>query len=117
MSRWPQILPAGRVRAGIAVPRIFISYSSMDNAPAITLRDWLVGEGWDDLFLETLTQNGASLPASVGSVRSTRLRCGARPSWGWLLLSERSGKALVCLYFAAEYYSLGSGKSRPGSNG
>src|SRR5262249_61497207 len=34
------------------VSRIFISHSSTDNAPAIALRDWLVGEGWDDLFLD-----------------------------------------------------------------
>jgi hypothetical protein len=30
----------------------FVSHSSTDNAPAIALRDWLVGEGWDDLFLD-----------------------------------------------------------------
>jgi WD40 repeat protein len=32
--------------------RIFISHSSANNAEAIALRDWLAGEGWDDVFLD-----------------------------------------------------------------
>ena len=32
--------------------RIFLSHSSADNAHAIALRDWLVAEGWNDLFLD-----------------------------------------------------------------
>ncbi|MBE0693493.1 MAG: toll/interleukin-1 receptor domain-containing protein, partial [Aquamicrobium sp.] len=32
--------------------RIFLSHSSADNAAAIALRDWLVAEGWDDVFLD-----------------------------------------------------------------
>jgi WD40 repeat protein len=32
--------------------RIFLSHSSVNNAEAIALRDWLIGEGWDDLFLD-----------------------------------------------------------------
>ncbi|MEQ1731907.1 MAG: toll/interleukin-1 receptor domain-containing protein, partial [Vicinamibacterales bacterium] len=32
--------------------RIFISHSSANNAEAIALRDWLVSEGWSDLFLD-----------------------------------------------------------------
>lgn len=32
--------------------RLFISHSSADNAAAIALRDWLVAEGWSDLFLD-----------------------------------------------------------------
>jgi hypothetical protein len=31
--------------------RLFLSHSSANNAEAIALRDWLVGHGWDDLFL------------------------------------------------------------------
>lgn len=34
------------------MPQIFISHSSLDNAAAIALRDWLVAEGWDKLFLD-----------------------------------------------------------------
>ena len=32
--------------------RIFLSHSSADNAEAVALRDWLLREGWDDLFLD-----------------------------------------------------------------
>jgi WD40 repeat protein len=32
--------------------RIFLSHSSVDNAHAVGLRDWLAGEGWDDVFLD-----------------------------------------------------------------
>ena len=32
--------------------RIFISHSSHDNKSAIELRDWLVANGWDDVFLD-----------------------------------------------------------------
>jgi formylglycine-generating enzyme required for sulfatase activity len=42
----------------LPVSRIFISHSSTDNAAAIALRDWLVGEGWDDLFLDLDPERG-----------------------------------------------------------
>jgi hypothetical protein len=42
--------PAGR--GALPVSRIFISHSSTDNAPVIALRDWLVGEGWNELFMD-----------------------------------------------------------------
>ena len=38
--------------------RIFLSHSSANNAEAIVLRDWLVAEGWDDLFLDLDPQRG-----------------------------------------------------------
>jgi hypothetical protein len=38
--------------------RIFISHSSADNAAAVALRDWLVREGWDDLFLDLDAERG-----------------------------------------------------------
>ncbi|MCP4304288.1 MAG: TIR domain-containing protein, partial [bacterium] len=38
--------------------RIFLSHSSTNNAEAIVLRDWLVAEGWDDLFLDLDPQRG-----------------------------------------------------------
>jgi formylglycine-generating enzyme required for sulfatase activity len=40
------------------MPVIFISHSSVDNAPAIALRDWLVAEGWNDLFLDLDPERG-----------------------------------------------------------
>lgn len=41
--------------------RIFISHSSRDNAQAIALRDFLVTEGWSDLFLD-LDPDGGIAP-------------------------------------------------------
>ncbi len=32
--------------------RIFISHSSANDDEAVALRDWLIAEGWDDLFLD-----------------------------------------------------------------
>jgi len=40
------------------VARIFLSHSSADSAPAIALRDWLVAEGWNDLFLDLDPERG-----------------------------------------------------------
>ncbi len=41
-----------------AVSRVFISHSSRDNAQAIALRDFLVAEGWSDLFLDLDPERG-----------------------------------------------------------
>ena len=38
--------------------RIFLSHSSGNNAEALALRDWLIGHGWDDLFLDLDPQRG-----------------------------------------------------------
>ena len=38
--------------------RIFLSHSSTDNAEAIALRDWLISNGWDDLFLDLDPERG-----------------------------------------------------------
>ena len=38
--------------------RIFLSHSSANNAQAIVLRDWLIGQGWDELFLDLDPQRG-----------------------------------------------------------
>jgi len=40
------------------VARIFLSRSSGNNADAIALRDWLIGHGWDDLFLDLDPERG-----------------------------------------------------------
>ena len=40
------------------VSRIFISHSSANNAEAIALRDWMVGRGWDDIFLDLDPERG-----------------------------------------------------------
>ena len=38
--------------------RIFLSHSSANNAVALAVRDWLVSEGWDDLFLDVDPSRG-----------------------------------------------------------
>jgi WD40 repeat protein len=43
---------------GAPVSRIFLSHSSINNAEAVALRDWLNGEGWDDIFLDTDPERG-----------------------------------------------------------
>jgi hypothetical protein len=50
-----RVFPAG---GGIAVSRIFLSHSSANNAEALALRDWLKGEGWDDVFLDLDPERG-----------------------------------------------------------
>ncbi|MCA0424108.1 MAG: toll/interleukin-1 receptor domain-containing protein, partial [Proteobacteria bacterium] len=40
--------------------RIFLSHSSSDNDLARALRDWLVAEGWNDLFLDFDPERGIS---------------------------------------------------------
>ncbi len=38
--------------------RIFLSHSSVNNAEAVGLRDWLAAEGWDDVFLDLDPKSG-----------------------------------------------------------
>ena len=38
--------------------RIFISHSSANNAEAVALRDWLVSQGWEDIFLDLDPERG-----------------------------------------------------------
>jgi hypothetical protein len=40
------------------VALIFISHSSANNDRAIQLRDWLVANGWDDMFLDLDPERG-----------------------------------------------------------
>jgi hypothetical protein len=55
---------------------LFISHSSADNAVAIALRDWLVGEGWNDLFLDLDPERG--IAAGERWERATRLHAVAK---------------------------------------
>src|SRR6516162_7586672 len=43
---------------GPSVARIFLSHSSVDNAEAIAVRDWLKAQGWDDVFLDLDPERG-----------------------------------------------------------
>ena len=38
--------------------RIFLSHSSLDEEAVLGVRDWLIGEGWDDLFLDLDAERG-----------------------------------------------------------
>ena len=38
--------------------RIFLSHSSANNAEAITVRDWLITQGWNDVFLDLDPERG-----------------------------------------------------------
>jgi tetratricopeptide (TPR) repeat protein len=51
-------VPARGADWGERVARLFLSHSSVDNAYAIALRDWLIAEGWDDLFLDLDPERG-----------------------------------------------------------
>jgi WD40 repeat protein len=43
---------------GGCVSRIFLSHSSVNNAEAVALRDWLSEQGWDDIFLDLDPERG-----------------------------------------------------------
>ena len=43
---------------GGGVSRIFLSHSSVNNAEAVGLRDWLAEQGWDDVFLDLDPERG-----------------------------------------------------------
>ena len=38
--------------------RLFLSHSSQNNAEAVAVRDWLVSEGWNDVFLDLDPEQG-----------------------------------------------------------
>jgi hypothetical protein len=38
--------------------RIFLSHSSVNNAEAIAVRDWMNAQGWDDVFLDLDPERG-----------------------------------------------------------
>ena len=38
--------------------RIFLSHSSANNAEAIAIRDWMIANGWDDVFLDLDPERG-----------------------------------------------------------
>jgi hypothetical protein len=40
------------------VSRVFLSHSSVNNAEAIAIRDWLRAQGWDDVFLDLDRERG-----------------------------------------------------------
>ena len=79
--------------------RLFISHSSVNDAEAKAIRDWLAAEGWDDVFLDLDPERGVTsmadrrsgrpppvVDAKLGSrsqLRSARPpgKAAARPAW------------------------------------
>jgi WD40 repeat protein len=60
------------------VSRIFLSHSSKNNDSAVALRDWLVGQGWDDVFLDLDPNRGiAAGDRWERSLNQAALRCEA----------------------------------------
>ena len=47
--------------------RIFLSHSSFNDPEAVALRDWLVGEGWDDYFLDLDPSRGIAADGALGT--------------------------------------------------
>ena len=46
--------------------RIFLSHSTANNADAVALRDWLMQQGWDDVFLDLDPKRGIAVGENWG---------------------------------------------------
>ncbi len=58
--------------------RIFLSHTSKNNDSAVALRDWLLAQGWDDVFLDTDPLRGiAAGERWERSLNQAALRCEA----------------------------------------
>lgn len=77
---------------------IFISHSSTDNAEALALRDWMVAQGWDDLFLDTDPKRG--IVAGERWLRALQV-AGARAKAVVFLVSKAWLESQYC---KAEFY-------------
>jgi phosphoribosylformimino-5-aminoimidazole carboxamide ribonucleotide (ProFAR) isomerase len=40
------------------VSRIFVSHSTANNTEAIAVRDWMIAQGWSDIFLDLDAERG-----------------------------------------------------------
>ena len=57
--------------------RLFISHSSVNNAEAIAIRDWLAKGGWDDVFLDLDPERGIAA-GKDGNAPSQKLPIAAK---------------------------------------
>ncbi len=89
--------------------RIFLSHSSKDNFEAIALRDFLVAEGWDDIFLDLDPERGiAAGERWERALHAAAKRCEAvifliSGNWlgsGWCLKEYSLARALNKKLFA-----------------
>jgi hypothetical protein len=53
------------LRGTIAVPRTFISHSSVDNVAVLAFQRWLIAKGWDqeDVFIDLHGIGAGSFPS------------------------------------------------------
>jgi WD40 repeat protein len=86
------------------LPKIFVSHSSRNNAEALALRDWLVAQGWDDLFLDIDPQRGLV----AGQRWLERLQQNAQRCKAVIFLVSRDW--LASQYCTAEFWEA----NRPG---
>ncbi len=101
--------------------RIFISHSSSDNEYAIVLRDWLLANGWDDLFLDLDPEQGIVAGEKwKEALKEAAHRCEAvlalvSPEWlkrDWcraeLASAEMLGKKIFVLLIGSDSADLAS---------
>ena len=95
--------------------RIFISHSSANNDRAIQLRDWLVANGWDDIFLDLDPERGIAAGESwKEALKKAAQRCEAvlalvSPEWlasTWCMAelnaAQLLGKKIVVLLIGSK---------------
>jgi TPR repeat protein len=46
------------LQESLSMSRIFLSHSSVNNAEAIAIRDWMIAQGWTDVFLDLDPERG-----------------------------------------------------------
>jgi hypothetical protein len=82
------VVKPNELRQNVVMSRIFLSHSSKNNDSAVALRDWLLAQGWDDVFLDTDPLRGiAAGERWERSLNQAALRCEAYCFWcrarGW----------------------------------
>jgi hypothetical protein len=106
------------------VARIFISHSSANNDRAIQLRDWLVANGWKDIFLDLDPERGiAAGERWKEALQEAAQRCEAvlaliSPEWlasAWcrpeLNVAQLMGKKIIVLLIGSKFSEIPAGRS------
>ncbi|MFO1101420.1 MAG: toll/interleukin-1 receptor domain-containing protein [Methylocystis sp.] len=90
--------------------RIFISHSSANNAEAIGVRDWMISQGWEDIFLDLDPERGLTAGQRwQEALKQAAERCElviflVSPAWAaskWCLAEFLLAKSLNKRIFAA----------------
>jgi formylglycine-generating enzyme required for sulfatase activity len=75
--------------------RIFLSHSSVNNAEAIAIRDWMKAQGWDDVFLDVDPEQGLA----------------AGDAWQTVLPGAIAGCELVVVLISPDWVASSWGKA------